>query len=98
MADEESPSMGTIRPLDFENEKPAEDSYKLIEFNFKKLKIPKAYGNSIVRQFSRRVRLEFEAAGLPKGSYTLAVAGRCAGRPPCPRNSIGSSGPSCIAF
>lgn len=55
----------------------APDSYIGFDLNIKRLKIPGAHANVILRQMTKRVRIEFEGAGVPRGKYVFAVASGC---------------------
>lgn len=70
-------SIGTIQKLDLSDDRPPDPTYRLIILDVKKLKNSGARGHIILRQFSNRVRVEFDGAGLPKGEYTIALAPDC---------------------
>lgn len=72
-------AIGTIHKIDMTDDKPKAPNYTLIMFDVKKLKVPGARGYSILRQFAKRVRVEFVGDGVPKGKYALAVAAGCGG-------------------
>lgn len=76
-ADDDS-SITTIHNIDLTQETgPQGPNYSLIIFNVKKLKVPGSRAHVIFRQFSKRVRLEFEAAGIPLGKYRVGVSRGC---------------------
>ncbi len=75
--DDVDQAIGTIHKIDMTDNTPKAPNYVLIIFDVKKVKVPGAHGHSILRQFAKRVRAEFEGAGLPKGPYRLAVASSC---------------------
>lgn len=69
-------TVGTIRKLDFDApNKPDEATYKVVQFKITKPNVAQAH--VILRQFSRRVRVEFEGSGLPKGQYAIAISSGC---------------------
>ena len=70
-------SIGTIHKIDLTDDKPKAPSYILLVFDLKKLKVPGSHGHSIVRQFTKRCRIDFDGSGMPKGNYTLGVAPSC---------------------
>lgn len=70
-------SIGTIHKIDLADETPKGPNYILVVMDLKRLKVPGARGHSIVRQFTKRSRIDFDGSGLPKGKYTLAVADDC---------------------
>jgi hypothetical protein len=47
------------------------------DLDVKRLKVPGSKANVILRQMTKRVRVEFEGAGIPRGKYTLAVSANC---------------------
>ncbi len=73
-------SIGTIHKMDMTDDKPAAApvaSQILVVMDLKNLKVAGAHGHAIVRQFTRRSRIDFDGSGLPKGKYSLAVASSC---------------------
>ncbi len=52
---------------------PSGPNYSLIVLDVKKAKVPGARAHIIFRQFSKRVRLEFEASGIPYGKYRIGI-------------------------
>jgi len=70
-------SIGTIHKIDMSDDKPKGPTYILVSLDLKRLKVSGAHGHSIVRQFTKRSRIEFEGSGLPKGKYALGVASSC---------------------
>jgi len=78
-ADEDS-SITTIHNIDLgQDSGPQGPNYTLIIFDVKKVKVPGSRAHVIFRQFNKRVRLEFEAAGIPKGKYRIGVSRGCSG-------------------
>lgn len=75
---DEDQSMGSIHKIDLENEAPSAPNYVLLVLDVKKAGVPGARAHVILRQLRKRVRIEFEGTGLPKGKYKLALAGTCA--------------------
>ena len=75
-ADDSDANFGSIKKIDLSDDKPASPNHTLIMLNLKKVK-PGMLGQIILYQFAKRMRLEFEADGLPKGDYVLAVAPKC---------------------
>lgn len=73
-AQDEDARMQTIHQIDLgKEESKSGDSYALMLFDVKKVKVPGSRAHIIFRQFAKRVRLEFEAAGIPKGKYKIGV-------------------------
>lgn len=70
-------SITTIHNIDLSQEGPQGPNYTLIIFDVKKVKVPGSRAHVIFRQFSKRVRLEFESAGIPKGKYRIGIAAGC---------------------
>src|SRR5665213_2264461 len=75
-ADDSDSNFGSIKKIDLSDEAPQAPDHLMITMNLNKVK-PGMLGQVILYQFSKRVRLEFEAGGLPKGEYALAVATKC---------------------
>lgn len=77
-AQDEDAKMQTIHQIDLGKEEPKSgDNYALMLFDVKKVKVPGSRAHIIFRQFSKRVRLEFEAAGIPKGKYRIGIHSGC---------------------
>jgi hypothetical protein len=68
-------SIGTIKRIDMDDSKPQNPDYILVDLTIKKPR--PGQGHFLLRQFSNRVRVEFEGAGLVKGTYTIGVASGC---------------------
>lgn len=68
-------SFGSVQKLDLDDERPPDPKFRLLVMNLKKLKATR--GNIILRQFSKRVRVEFDGAGLPNGKYSIALSAKC---------------------
>lgn len=72
----------TIKTIDMEAEGPSpmqNAGHILLLFDVGKVKVSGAHAHAILRQLQKRVRVEFESSGLPKGRYALAWAEQCAG-------------------
>jgi hypothetical protein len=76
-ADDTDANFGSVHKIDLADEGPQSPNHLLLSINLKRVK-PGALGQVIIYQFSKRVRIEFEAGGMPKGEYTLAVSPTCA--------------------
>lgn len=77
-ASDEDSSITTIHNIDLTKDSgPQGPNYSLIIFNVKKVNVPGSRAHVIFRQFAKRVRLEIEAAGIPKGKYHVGVSARC---------------------
>ncbi len=73
-ADDKDSSLTTIHNIDLTApEGPGGPSFVLILLDVKKVKVPGSRAHIIFRQFSKRVRLEFEASGIPYGKYKIGV-------------------------
>ena len=74
-------SLTTIHNIDLTGaEGPSAPNYSLTMFNVKKVKVPGSRAHVIFRQFAKRVRLEFEASGIPFGKYHVGVSRGCSGQ------------------
>lgn len=74
LADDKDSSITTIHNIDLTtNEGPSGPNYILILLDVKKAKVPGSRAHIIFRQFSKRVRLEYEASGLPFGKYKIGI-------------------------
>lgn len=76
-ADDVDQRMTTIQKMDLGDEAPKSPVYILTIFDVAKAKVPGSRAHAILRQMRQRVRVEFEAAGLPKGGWKLAFASSC---------------------
>ena len=73
-------SLTTIHNIDLTGQDgPVGPNYSLTLFNVKKVKVPGSRAHVIFRQFAKRVRLEFEASGIPYGKYHIGVSRGCSG-------------------
>lgn len=73
-AEDRDSSITTIHNIDLTtNEGPSGPNYILILLDVKKAKVPGSRAHIIFRQFSKRVRLEYEASGLPHGKYKIGI-------------------------
>lgn len=78
-ADDDS-SLTTIHNIDLTgSDGPTGPNYSLTQFNVKKVMVPGSRAHVIFRQFAKRVRLEFEASGIPYGKYRIGVSRGCSG-------------------
>ncbi len=77
-SDEES-AIGSIHKIDMTDNTPKAPGHVIVMMDLKKLKSAAAHGHVVFQQFAKRVRVEFEGSGLPKGKYSLAVSENCAG-------------------
>jgi hypothetical protein len=75
-ADDSDSHFGSVQKIDLGDEGPKSPNHLLLTMNLKKVK-PGALGQVIIYQFSKRVRLEFEAGGMPRGEYAMAVSSSC---------------------
>lgn len=69
--------MTTIQKIDLGDDVPKSPVYILTIFDVKKAKVPGSRAHAILRQMRKRTRVEFEAAGLPRGVWKLAFANSC---------------------
>lgn len=76
-AQENDQKMTTIQKIDLGDEAPKSPLYILTIFDVKKAKVPGSRAHAILRQMRKRTRVEFEAAGLPRGVWKLAFASTC---------------------
>lgn len=76
-AQENDQKMTTIQKIDLGDEAPKSPVFILTIFDVKKAKVPGSRAHAILRQMRKRTRVEFEAAGLPKGLWKLAYASTC---------------------
>lgn len=67
----------SIHQIDLTQDGPKKPNFVLMHMNVGKLKARNSRGHVILRQFSKRVRAEFESENLPRGQYALAVASSC---------------------
>lgn len=74
----EENAIGTIHKMDMTDEGgPKAPNYILLILDVKKAKVPGARAHVILRQLRKRVRIEFEGTGLPKGKYKIGLADNC---------------------
>jgi hypothetical protein len=76
-ADDADQRMTTIQKIDLGDETPKSPVYILTIFDVTKAKVPGSRAHAILRQMRKRMRVEFESAGLPKGEWKLAFASTC---------------------
>jgi hypothetical protein len=79
-ADDVDNSMSTIHKIDMTDDSPKSPNYVLTVFDVKALRVPGSSAHAILRQLNKRVRAEFEATGIPKGKYKLAISLDCSGK------------------
>jgi hypothetical protein len=78
-ADDTDSNFGQIKKIDLGDETKPAPNHLLLTMNLNKVKAG-MLGQVIFYQFSKRVRLEFDAGGLPAGEYTMQLASSCTGR------------------
>jgi hypothetical protein len=76
-ADDGDQHMTTIQKFDLGDEASQSPVYILTTFDVTKARVPGSRAHAILRQMRKRVRVEFESAGLPKGVWKLAFASSC---------------------
>ncbi len=76
-SDEEN-KVQNIKKMDLsEPDKPNGPGHTITMFDLKRLNVPGSHAHVVFNQLRKRVRIEFEGTGLPKGKYILGVAGNC---------------------
>ena len=81
-AEDTEADLNQVKEIDLSEERPGPanglkiPNHILLMLDLNKVKAGQL-AKVVFYQFSKRVRVEFEAAGLPKGEYILAVAAKC---------------------